>query len=411
MSTDFTPEPHPRTANRLRLLVLTSTFPRWSGDREPRFVFDLCQRLSNRFEIHVLAPHACGAKRQEIINGIEITRFKYFFSRWETLAYEGGILAKLHLNSLRAGLIPLFILAQTLAALRIIKKNQIDIIHAHWIIPQGFIAVLIKLLLTKKIPIICSSHGSDLYGLSGWLLNKVKQWILDRCDAITVVSNAMEKALIPLGIDLNKVYVIPMGTDLYNVFCPSFHVKRKPATLLFVGRLVEKKGLNYLIEALPYINRTCPQIELIVAGTGPEEQKLRTLARELGVINKLKFLGAIPHEKLACLYQQATIAVIPSIDHEGFGLVIVEALGCKCPVIASDFPAIHDNIKDGETGLLVPPANAVILAARITNLLENPELRYSLARSGRAAVLAHFDWRNISLRYTNLLIRLVKHYK
>ena len=386
-------------------MVLTSTFPRWNSDREPRFIFDLCVQLSKHFEVYVLSPHVHGAKLQETIQGIYITRFRYFTSKWETLAYEGGILAKLRRNPLRAGLIPLFIFAQTIAALKIIKKNQIDIIHAHWILPQGLVAVLIKLLSTRKIPVICSSHGSDLYALTGKLLNKAKQWILERSDAITVVSNAMKKSLEQLDINLDKVYVIPMGTDLNNVFRPSSQVKRKAATLLFVGRLVEKKGLSFLIEALPSINHTCPQVELVIAGTGPEEQKIRSLARKLRVIDKLKFLGAITHDKLAPLYQQATITVIPSIDHEGFGLVIVEALGCKCPVIASDFPAIHENIKDGETGMLTRPKDSKDLSEKIAYLLEQPELRSKISEAGHQRVIKNFDWKQIGAQYSSLILK------
>ena len=126
---------------RKNLLVLTSTFPRWDGDSEPRFIYDLCSRLSSHFNVIVLAPHAEGAMQEELMGHIKIYRYRYAPDIWEKLAYEGGITASLRDRKLNWILLPTFILSQFLAIRKIIKREDIDIIHAHWIIPQGMLAI------------------------------------------------------------------------------------------------------------------------------------------------------------------------------------------------------------------------------------------------------------------------------
>lgn len=394
-----------------RILVLTSTFPRWPKDREPPFVFELCRRLTRYFDIHVVAPHCRGARRDEVLENIKVTRFRYLVSKWESLAYQGGIPTKLRQNPVTILLIPFFVLAQLLLVARLLRQQNFDVIHAHWIIPQGVVAIAAAALARKPLPVICTSHGADLYALRGRFFRKLNEWVLDRAATVTVVSTAMEKALIPLGVDPGKVAVIPMGTDLHDTFRPPSKPTRTAATILFVGRLVEKKGLRYLVEALPLVLRSCPDIELVIAGTGPDESTVRSIAEDLGVSDRIKFLGARSHRQLSGLYQTATIAVFPFVvaengDQEGFGLVVVEALGCECPVVASDLPAIHDIVRDGCTGLFAQAANPRSIAQVVISLLDDPQLREKLGRQGRKHVLECYDWKSVSKRYADAIARL-----
>ncbi len=130
----------------MRILVLTSTFPRWSGDREPPFVFELCKRLAETNEVTVLAPHCRGAVAEERIGErLRVRRFRYAPELLESLAYEGGILEKLRLARWRHLLVPAFFLAEAWAALRAIRRERPDVIHAHWIVPQGVVALVARL--------------------------------------------------------------------------------------------------------------------------------------------------------------------------------------------------------------------------------------------------------------------------
>jgi len=390
-----------------RLLILTSTFPRWEDDEDPPFVFELCDRLKTEYDIHVLAPHFPGASKEEDFFGIHVKRFRYFFNPLERLAYHGGILAKLKKNPFQYALLPFFFMGELYALIKMLRHHRFHLIHAHWLIPQGLVAVLACYLTGSKIPLLCTSHGGDLFGLQGIIMNRIKRWVILKSQALTVVSRNMIEAVERLGAPHKKSCVIPMGVDLKTRFVPS-ETMRINDNLLFVGRLVEKKGLHYLIHALPLILTRHPQITLRIAGDGPEKNNLKRVCEKLGINANVRFLGAVKNERLPALYQTSGVLVFPSViaddgDQEGFGLVLVEALGCECPAIVTDLPAMQDIIEDGKTGLVVPQKNIRKLAEKVILLLEDQKLRESLGREGRRYVLRNFDWMIIAEKYRKLI--------
>ena len=393
--------------SRKQLLVLTSTFPRWQGDEEPPFVFELCRRLKEHYAIHVLAPHSSGAATEEQLAGLQVTRFRYFFTPWETLTYEGGILANLKQNPWRHGLVPLFFLGELFRLIHLLRRQRFDLIHAHWLVPQGLVVLAAQLFMKSTPPVLCTSHGGDLFGLQGTLFNWVKRSVLSRCTALTVVSRAMRDEVIGLGADHVPVNVIPMGVDLQNRFVPPA-TRQSNGSLLFVGRLVKKKGVRYLVDAIPLILKRYPQVHLLIAGDGPEKGALKRQVAKLGIGDHVHFLGAIENECLAALYQKSDIVVFPSVvaddgDREGFGLVLVEALGCECATVVTDLPAMQDIITDGKTGLVVPQRNTRLLAEKVLSLLDDPGLRQSLGKEGRRYVAELYDWTCIAQKYRALI--------
>ncbi|HXA48000.1 MAG TPA: glycosyltransferase family 4 protein [Burkholderiaceae bacterium] len=394
------------SATNLRILVLTSTFPRWAGDREPPFVFELSRRLVNRFEVSVLAPHASNAKRQEIFGEISVHRFPYFFTGGQTLAYNGGILANLKRNRLNYLLVPFFMLFEFIYLWRLLRTTHIDVIHAHWLIPQGLVALLARACSGQSPLILCTSHGGDLFGLSGKLLTGIKRHIINRLDKFTVVSQAMRDYAYNLTAR-RDIEVIPMGVDLVRQFTPDSE-PRSTCDILFVGRLVEKKGVRYLIEAMPEIIKAQPQATLLIAGEGPDKVMLEQLSVDIDVAPHVRFLGAVDNTLLQAQYRRAAIFVGPSIvakggDQEGLGLVFVEALGCECAVISSDLPAIKDVIIDGVTGLMCKQRDSADLANKVISLLDNPSLRQTLGQAGRRHVIERFDWEIVTHRYATLM--------
>lgn len=184
-----------------RILVLTSTFPRWENDPEPAFVYELSRRVADEYNITVLAPRSPGAKDQETMDGMRVIRFPYFLRSRENLAtHSGGILGRLKANPVNYLLVPFFLLGQLLALIKLLRQEQFDIVHSHWIIPQGLTAVAALALTRHKILLICTSHGGDLYGLQGRLFEKLKRWIINHSQAITVVSRAMKDKLLDMGV-------------------------------------------------------------------------------------------------------------------------------------------------------------------------------------------------------------------
>jgi glycosyltransferase involved in cell wall biosynthesis len=344
------------------------------------------------------------------MDDISVIRYAYFFRRWETLAaHGGGILSRLKSNPLYYFLLPFLIFSQLVTIIRLLRRNSFDIIHAHWLIPQGLLALLACRLTGRDIPVVLTSHGGDLYALNGWFLNYLKHWVMKQCRHLTVVSEAMRSSVIAMGLSPLKVSLIPMGVDLVGQFKPDRAIQRNPAELLFVGRLVEKKGVLLLIEAMPLLLHSHPSLRLRIAGDGPLSNQLRQRANALEVEDHCEFLGMVYQEKIPSLLSRATIFIAPfqiakGGDQEGLGLVLVEAAGCECPIIAGDVPAVHDVINDGVNGLLINPGDSNALVNAVSVLLTDPQRRSRLGSIARKYCLDRFDWEIITDRYGKLLM-------
>ena len=400
--------------DRAKILVLTSTFPRWPNDHIPSFVYELCKRLAAELQVFVLTPHAEGSTRSEAWDGMMVERYPYHFGRRDYLAGQ-AILPELRKNPLLWGLIPSFFVAQFYHCIRLLKACDIDTVHAHWVLPQGFIAVACKKLFKPDLKVVVTAHGADVYGLQA--CKGLKRWTFERCTAVTAVSSAIRREIIQrIGVSSSSpIHIIPMGVDL-DRFSPAHydHSLRQQfhadgPLLLFVGRLTEKKGLAYLLRAMPRVLDRHPATKLMVIGYGEERSALEQLASELGLFERaVIFLGGMTSAELPRYYATADIFVGPSIiaqsgDREGFGLVFVEALGSGCPVITTDLPAMTDIVTHEKTGLIVPQKDSAALADAIIRLLDDPDLLARMKSSCRNEVLAKFHWDVISKRYSELL--------
>lgn len=397
--------PKPPSAGKPRLLVLTSTYPRWPGDPEPGFVHELARRLTSDFDARVIGPHAPGALRHERLDGVDVHRYRYAPARLETLVNDGGIVTNLRCQPWKWLLVPGFLLAQTWAIWRALRRFRPDVVHAHWLLPQGLVMALFS-WLPGSPPFVVTSHGADLFALRAGPLRALKHFVARRAAAVTVVSQAMTDVLVHLGVDAGTLSVRPMGVDLRERFTPDPSVPRADDELLFVGRLVEKKGLRHLLDALPDIACHQPGVTLTIAGFGPEEPALRRQAEALGLTDRVRFIGAVPQADLPALYHRAALFVAPFVeaasgDQEGLGLVTVEAIGCGCPAVVGDVPATR-----GIDAVRVPPGDSTALAARIADCLALPAPeRAALAEAQRRSVDA-FDWETVAGGYAAVLRRL-----
>ncbi len=390
------------------ILVLASTFPRWKNDTTPPFVFDLEKRLTKEFNIVALAPHFEGAKKNEKLEEITIYRFQYFWpASFETLCYEGGILPHIKKNKflIFEGFTLLFF--ELLSAIKIIKTKRIDMIHAHWIIPQGIIALMLKKLL--DIPYIVTTHGGDIYGLQHGVFRVLKKIILEHANKITVVSSDIKNKIQKDMSKTLQISVISMGVDT-TLFNPDKYDKalrnEYSATgplLLFVGRLAEKKGLIYLLRAMPKVLKQIPSTKLLIIGEGPLENQLKAEAKYFGIEQQVFFLGPKPHAELAKFYATADIFVGPSImvkegDTEGLGLTFAEASVSGCIPIGTTAGGIRDVIKQGITGYIVPQKDEESLAKTIIQILKDPAA-LKIKKNGPIQTQKKFDWTIVAEKY------------
>jgi glycosyltransferase involved in cell wall biosynthesis len=396
---------------RKRVLVLASTFPRWTNDTEPPFVYNLSRCLGDGFDVTVLAPHALGALLIEAMDGLTVHRFRYFWPvGLQKLAY-GGMLPNLKRNRWLWAQVPFFLLAEFLAARSIVRRECIEVIHAHWLVPQGVVGALVSKVTGK--PLVVTAHGADVYGANGGIKNKLKRWALRRTARVTAVSQDLAQAIDRLmGVD-TPVEVISMGVDTER-----FHPAVEPSKLrrqlgggpivLFVGRLAEKKGVRYLLEAMPAVLAEAPDAMLVIVGDGPLRGELEQQARMLSIADNVRFEGAKRPDELPAYYHAADVFAGPSIvaeggDTESFGLVFAEAMACGLPVVASDVGGIGDLVKNGETGLLVSQRDPEALALAICRVLADETLHARLRRGGLAHIQTNYTQTAIAGRYAELL--------
>lgn len=396
-----------------KILVTTTTFPAFvPGHVTPPFVYDLSRFVAQTeaAPMIVLAPFIDGAAAEEERDGLLVHRFKYGF----TSLCDGAILPNLRKNKLLYFQIPFFLVAAAVAALRDIRRHDISVIHAHWILPQGLLAVLCRALLRRDLRIVCTSHGGDLFGLRrlGWL----KRWVLRRADAVTMVSTALTRELDRLAAhSVRAVHVIPMGVDT-TLFAPE---RADPAIrdrygirgpfILFVGRLAEKKGVGYLLAALPEVLAAHPDAKALIVGDGPMEAELRAMATELGIAASVVFTGALPNDVLPTYYASADIFVGPSIvasdgDREGLPVAFMEAMSSGCVVVATDLDGMDDLIDSGRSGFIVPQKDSAAITRRILDVLDNATTLADLKRTAVETTRARFDWRVIARRYGDVLL-------
>lgn len=398
--------------SRPRLLVLASTYPRWRDDHEPSFVHELSRRLVGRFDVTVLCPHAAGALPRECMDGVHIFRYRYAPARWERLVNDGGIIGNLRHHPWTALLLPTFLLAQLWGLRRLLRAVRPNVIHAHWILPQALMVALLQMVGVRTPPTLVTSHGADLFALRGRLATCIKRLTMHRMQASSVVSRAMRGPMLALGADPDLLGVAPMGVDLQHHFTPDALTPRARYELLFVGRLVEKKGLPHLLNALPRVLQRHPETVLSIAGFGPELAACQHQVERLGLKAHVRFLGALPQDALPDLYRRSSMLVTPFVqarsgDQEGLGLVMVEALGCGCPVVTTRLPAIRE-LQDGHwPPYLAEPGDPVSLAAQINALLDDPASGKAWVAQLRPSLLERFDHAAVATGYAQQLSRLI----
>jgi glycosyltransferase involved in cell wall biosynthesis len=407
----------------MKILVVATTFPRWEQDTEPSFVYYLCKQLKELgAEVTVIVPHAYKAQKSEVMCGVKIKRMAYFFPfKYQRLFYNGGALPNLKSSFLAKIQLPLFLLLLPFYMYSILKKEKFDLIHCHWLIPQGFISILLGKLF--KIPVISSAHAGDVFIAKFSLVRFFLKKVIKNSHSITVNSIATSKAV--TAIYDKETYLIPMGVsiDLFSgsknskeTITSKYNLSNNENIILSVGRFAEKKGLEYLIKAMPIILEEINNIKLLLVGFGPEEKKLKLLVEKLKLSHHVVFCGKIPNGKLADYYNAANVFVLPSIhdrngDTEGLGVVLLEAIAANCPIVGSNVGGITDIIIDNKTGLLAEQKNERDLAEKVIKVIKNDKLNDKLVNNARKHLIENFTWEAVGSKFYTLFRDIIKHRK
>jgi glycosyltransferase involved in cell wall biosynthesis len=333
------------------------------------------------------AQHAA-VPPHETRNGIEIDHPRYL------------LLPKIGMNSApyalaRAGL---------KAARRLIAQGwDFDLIDAHYYYPDGVAATLIGKALGK--PVVITARGTDINLIPQY--DKPRRLILqaahDAAASITVCA-ALKDAIVGLGATAEKITVLRNGVDL-ELFRPEDRAQARAAcgmqgefALASVGHLIERKGHHLVIEALPQL----PDAVLYIAGAGEEETRLRQLADRLGVAGRVRFLGAMPQARLRTLYNAADALVLAS-SREGWANVLLEAMACGTPVVASNVWGTPEVVASPAAGVLMPTRDAAGIAQAVTALrAQLPQ------RTDTRAYAEQFGWQPTTDGQIEIFQRILK---
>ncbi|MFB0545360.1 MAG: glycosyltransferase [Anaerolineae bacterium] len=381
----------------MRVLCITTNFPRWEGDPHSPWIVQMIRLLHERgVDVEVLAPSYQGLGNH-VIYSIPVFRYRYFFSPWETLTHTEGAPNKIK-NPLYLPLIAPYMLSGAVATAALCRRQKYDVIHVHWPLPQGVFGLVGKRLSGARL--VASFHGAELLLTRRYpFLKPVLRYIVERCDAVSA-NSSFTAGLIREVADVD-VQVIPYGSSIeapVKKEAPPLSADARPQ-ILFVGRLIERKGLPYLIEAMDCLSdRILARLDIV--GLGYQEPELKRMVKERGLEEVVIFRGRVTDEELNELYANCQVFVLPSIidahgDTEGLGVVLLEALSYKKPVIGTNVGGIPDIILPGETGVLVEPGDAVALAEAIERVLSDPAWARRLGEAGYAYVSERFAWPRI----------------
>lgn len=395
-------QPEGGAVRRKRVLTLTTTLPAAPGDGTPEFVLSLAREMSAEYDITILAPRVPGTAPHQPFGNVGVRRFAYFARPWEGLA-DGAILPNLRAARWRFVEVPFLFAAMLISALRLVVREKPDLVHAHWIVPGGLVAIMVKVF--ARVPYILTVHGSDVYGLRGRAYAFVRDRILAAAAAVLPVSTHLAETL---QLPADTYSVIPMGVDRHGLPSDIARERRATGHVLFIGRLAEQKAVDVLLHALARV----PDAHLTVVGGGPERRTLERLAEQLAISDRVTFLGHQPRARVIELLGSASVLVIPSRvsvhgDREGTPVVLAEGIAMGVPVIAAAIGGLAERIEDGVTGLLVEPGSEDALAAALECAMRSPEDMRRLAEHARATVLPELDMRTTAGRYIAIVQRLV----
>ncbi|MFP4458370.1 MAG: glycosyltransferase family 4 protein [Candidatus Zixiibacteriota bacterium] len=384
----------------MKVCHVVTAFARNEKDQfiTPWMISMLKQQQNIGIDNTVFAPAWKGLKAN-IFEGIRVKRFRYFIKKFEVFSHDNSFPSQIKNNFLYAplGLFLLFFGAISLA--RLLKKEDFDLVHIHWPLPLSLMTVF----LPKDLPIVYTYYSAEIVFFKN--LAAPLRWFFKgfiKKAKKHIVISSYTKEIFHKNFPEFEVITIPACHQFPSEIRDAKFPEKKPYRLLFVGRLVPRKGVRYLIEAMASLLEEI-DVELTIIGDGVLFDELSDLAETLKVNDKVEFFGFVSHEEKLKTYYNSDLFVLPACfddnnDTEGLGMVLVEALSYGCPVIASKVGGIVDIVKDGKTGLLFEEKSPEAIKNAVLTIFEDPELYMRLARDGAEFVKAKFDSKNIAKR-------------
>lgn len=400
-----------------KICMVTSSYPKYEGDVTAPFVESIAASVAEAGnDVHVLAPYHPQVRRASKEKGVHLYFFKYSpFRNLNIWGYAASLEADVRVKGAIYPLTPLVFLSSLWALLRLTGKIKFDIIHGHWVIPNGPISVIVARI--RRVPLVISMHGSDVFiAEQSKIVSGVARWCFRAASAITAPSDDLRQRAIRLGAPPSRCHLVPYGVDpgtfthIENagpLLRNELNIPSDAPIVFAVGRMVYKKGFEYLIRAVPAILREHSNVKVVLAGGGDLEERLVSLVKQLGVENSVIMPGWITRDKMPLFFSGCDLFVLPSVvdqqgNVDGLPNTLLEAMASARPVVATGVAGIPLAVKDGVNGLLVPEKQPGELSAAINLLLHAPELRLQYGQAGRKRVEQELNWETTARTFIDL---------
>ena len=390
----------------MRILHVVTAFPRYEGDVIAPWLVELLKRLQAAgHEVEVFCSAYRGGGGAQFA-GIRVHRFRYFPARWEDLTHDEATPDRIG-RAWRYRVMPLFyVLGGIWAMWRLCRRRRYDVVHVHWPMPHALFGAVARATCGARL--VTLWYGAELrYAQNAlpWLRSLVR-WALRTSDRVVAISSYV-------AAELGRVAAVPVEVIPYAVgwsdrgALPAVPARLERASggfrILFVGRLVERKGVPDLIHAVGRLPATlAPHLDIV--GDGPERPGLQAQIDRERMGDRVALRGRVSKRELHEAYGSADVLVLSAIvdsrsDTESLGVVLLEAMSYRVPVIATRVGGIPDIVIDGQTGLLVPPGDPAALAAALERLARDRQLAARLGAAGYEHARTSFGWEAITERW------------
>ncbi len=394
----------------MNICLLTHSYPRFPNDITAPFIESIAETLQKSgMNVTVLTPDTPKFARVPTDHTVKLHPYRYFFPRClQMLGYSQTLVNDCELKRRVYLLAPFMFLSGIFHLFRLHRKHHFDVIHAHWLLPNGFIgAVLSKVY---KLPLVITMHGSDMFvAKRNSFFKWIASWTLKRAAMVTSVTPTFLPELTVLGVSKLNRCLIPNGVDPAAFpsnlcekqarikFRKNLSIPESDLVVFALGRIVLKKGFDLLVRALPLVKEKIPNVTLIIGGDGTDLERLKTLAIDLGVSEWVRFTGIITRTDVPVYFRMCDVFTLPAVfdpngNVDGCPNVILEAMSCGKPVVASNISGIPIIVKDGETGILVEEKDVPGLASALIELLTDRLKREQFGLAGQQRILNELTW-------------------
>lgn len=402
------------------IVMVTTSYPRFRGDTVGTFMEPIAREVAAcGHEVHVVAPWHPLVRRDPIEDRVHFHFFRYApVKGLNVFGYATALRADVDLRVTAYLAAPLALVAGWRAARHVARRVGATIMHGHWVVPGGVMAAA----AAGSLPLLISLHGSDVYIAERHLFaRRAARAVFRRAGWITACSEDLRERAVRLGAKPERTSVVPYGVDA-DRFRPDAALRSRLRTTLGLndadplvfsaGRLVRKKGFEYLIDAMAHLARDWPSLTLAIAGSGDLAAELKTKSAALGLAGRVRFLGDVSHDDIPGYLAAADLVVVPSVrddtgNVDGLPNIVLEALASGTPLVATTAGGIGSVAEDGRSALLVPERDHAAIARAIDSLLRDSRRRTALGLAGRSDAVTRHTWAGVGAAFDELYGRLM----